>query len=96
MKRTYEITYILPVNLGEEEQKSTEERVISWISNSGGAINNSSHWGRRPLAYNIRNNRDGYYIFLESEMEPSSLDDFKRRMKLENNVLRYLIVRVDE
>jgi small subunit ribosomal protein S6 len=96
MKRTYEITYILPVNLGEDVQKATEERVKGWITGSGGEIKNASHWGRRSLAYNIKTNRDGYYIFIESEMEPSSLTDFDRRMSLENNVLRHLVVRVDD
>lgn len=96
MKRTYEITYILPVNLGDDEQKATEERVIGWITNIGGTIKNASHWGRRPLAYNIKTNRDGYYIFLESEIDPASLSDFDRRMSLENNVLRHLVVRVDD
>ena len=95
MKRTYEITYIIPVNLGEEEQKSVEERVQGWITDQDGTVVNSSHWGRRRLAYTIDTNREGYYIFLQTEMNPSSISDFERRMTLEANVMRHLVVRVD-
>lgn len=95
MKRNYEITYIIPVNLNEEEQKQIEERVQGWITDKEGAVLNSSHWGRRRLAYTIDTNREGFYIFLQTEMVPSELADFDRRMTLDPNVIRHLVVRVD-
>ncbi|PJF41822.1 MAG: 30S ribosomal protein S6 [Phototrophicales bacterium] len=96
MTRNYEITYIMPVNLHDEEQKATEARVIEWITSAGGTIKTSSHWGRRRLAYPIGTNREGYYVFLQAEMPPSALKDFERRMQIDANIIRHLVVRIDE
>lgn len=96
MTRNYEITYIMPVNLHDDEQKATEARVVEWITAGGGTVKASSHWGRRRLAYTVGTNREGYYVFLQSEMPPSALKELERRMQLDANVIRHLVVRVDE
>lgn len=94
--RNYEITYIMVVNLTDEDQKATEARVIEWLTHDGGNVKNASHWGRRKLAYTVGTNREGYYVFLQAEVPPSSLKDFERRMQLDPNVIRHLVVRVDD
>jgi small subunit ribosomal protein S6 len=86
----------MPANLTEAEQKAVEEKVSGWIGDAGGEVNNSSHWGRRRLAYPIGPNREGYYILLEAQLEPASVNDFQRKMNIEPNVIRYLVVRLDE
>lgn len=86
----------MPANLSEVEQQETEEKVIQWITTAGGEITNSSHWGRRKLAYTINNNREGYYIFLEVELDPSELTDFNRRMTIDPMVIRHLVVRLED
>lgn len=96
MKRAYEITYILPAGIPEEEQKAVEERVSEWITAVGGELTKTSHWGRRRLAFNIGPNREGYYIYLEANIDPEQLKDFDRRMTLEQNIIRYLVVRTEE
>lgn len=96
MKRSYEIVYILPTNLNETDQKSTEQKVTEWLTSNGGEIKNSSHWGRRRLAYPIGQNREGYYIFLEADLDSAQVKDFERRMSLEPNVVRHLVVRPEE
>ncbi|NDJ87339.1 MAG: 30S ribosomal protein S6 [Chloroflexi bacterium] len=96
MKRSYEITYIVTPNLGEEDQKAVEDRVVGWIDSAGGEIKNSSHWGRRRLAYPIAQNREGYYIFLEADLEPDQVGEFERRMAIDVNIIRHLLVRAEE
>lgn len=96
MKRSYEIVYILPANLNEADQKATEQKVGEWLTTGGGELKNTSHWGRRRLAFPIGQNREGYYIFLETNLEPAQVKDFERRMSIEPNVVRHLVVRVDE
>ncbi len=96
MKRSYEITYIMPANIGEQDQQALEEKVLEWIGTADGEVKNSSHWGRRRLAYPIGQNREGYYIFLEAEMDPGQLPEFDRRMTIEPGVIRHLVVRQGE
>ncbi len=96
MQRSYELTYILPANLNEIEQQETEEKVVGWINSAEGVITNTSHWGRRKLGYQISNNREGYYIFLEVDLDPSKLSDLNRRMTIEPTIIRHLFVRVEE
>lgn len=96
MKRSYEFTYIMPATLNEADQKSTEEKVLEWIKAGDGEVTNTSHWGRRRLAYNIGTNREGYYVFLEAELVPENISELERRVKLEANVIRHLVVRIDE
>ena len=96
MKRSYEFTYIMPATLNEADQKSTEEKVLEWIKGADGEVTNTSHWDRRRLAYNIGTNREGYYVFLEAQLVPETITDIERRVKLEPNVIRHLVVRIDE
>lgn len=95
MKRSYEFTYIMPATLNEADQKATEEKVQEWVKASGGEVTNTSHWGRRRLAYNIGTNREGYYVFLEANLVPENIAELERRVTLEQNVLRHLVVRID-
>ena len=85
----------MPATLNETDQKSTEEKVLEWIKAADGEVTNTSHWGRRRLAYNIGTNREGYYVFLEAQLVPENISELERRVKLEANVLRHLVVRID-
>jgi len=68
---------------------------LEWIKAADGEVTNTSHWGRRRLAYNIGTNREGYYVFLEAQLVPENISELERRVKLEANVLRHLVVRID-
>jgi small subunit ribosomal protein S6 len=95
-KRSYEITFILPATLSEAEIQQSEEKVTQWITSAEGDVTKSNHWGRRRLAYTIGAYREGYYILLEADIPPEGLDDFNYRMNIDQNILRYLVVRTDE
>lgn len=96
MKRLYEIPFVIPTGIPDAEQKATIEKVSNWLIEAGGEIKNTNHWGRRRLAYPIGTNRDGYYVLLDVELEPAALDELQRKMNIETNILRYLVVRVGE
>ncbi|MCQ3929123.1 MAG: 30S ribosomal protein S6 [Chloroflexi bacterium] len=96
MKRAYEIPYVVPTGIPDAEQKGIIEKVAHWLTDAGGEIKNTNHWGRRRLAYPIGTNREGYYVLLEVEIEPKAVDEFQRKMNIEANILRYLVVRKDE
>lgn len=94
--RSYEVTFIMPAALPEAEYQATEAKVTEWITNAGGTVTKSTHWGRRRLAYQIANNKEGYYIFLNVDMTPPSLGDFEYRLNIEPNILRHLVIRLDD
>ena len=96
MKRPYEVTFIVPTGIPETDQKALIEKVSGWLTDAGGEIKNTNHWGRRRLAYAIGTNREGYYVLLEAEVEPKAMDEFQRKMNIEANILRYLVIRPDE
>ena len=96
MKRPYEVTFIVPTGIPDAEQKGIIEKVSHWLTDAGGEIKNTIHWGRRRLAYSIGTNREGYYVLLDVEVEPKAMDEFQRKMNIEANILRYLVIRKDE
>lgn len=94
--RQYELTYVLPPSLAEDEINSMQETIQGWITMHGGEITKVSHWGRRRLAYTIQNYKEGYYILYHVSTAPANLKDLDRRMRLDTTILRHLIVRLDE
>ncbi len=96
MKRNYEVAIVFPAGKSDEEYKQLETKVGEWIELNGGEVNGSTHWGRRRLAYQIGLNREGYSVFLDADLETSGLGDIERRMNIDTDILRYLIIREDE
>jgi small subunit ribosomal protein S6 len=94
-QRQYELVFILPPTLAEDEITGLEEIVHTWITESSGEVIKASHWGRRHLAYPIQNYKEGYYILLELKTEPKNIKDLDRRIRLEASIIRHLFVRVD-
>jgi small subunit ribosomal protein S6 len=94
--RQYELIFILPPTLAEDETAAIVDAVQGWITEPGGEIVKVSHWGRRRLEYVIQNYKEGYYILFEFKADPKSIKDLDRRVRLETSILRHLIVKVDD
>ena len=72
-------------------------QVEVWIKGEdSGQVTKTDRWGRRKLAYEIDKQRDGYYIFINADMEADNLGELERNLKLSPRVLRHLIIRADE
>ncbi|MFP4322594.1 MAG: 30S ribosomal protein S6 [Anaerolineales bacterium] len=93
--RDYELIFIMPPTLAEDEISEVEETVTGWISSHEGEITKNSHWGRRRLAYPIQNYKEGYYILFEMKTNPDSIKDIERRIRLYDPIIRHLVVRID-
>jgi small subunit ribosomal protein S6 len=91
--RQYELIFILPPTLAEDETKAIVDALQEWITEPQGEIVKVSHWGRRRLEYNIQNYKAGYYVLMEFKSESPNLKDLDRRIRLEATILRHLIVR---
>lgn len=92
----YELTYILRP-LEEAGLTTNNERINTIVTNAGGEIVSRSDWGRRRLAYPIRKVNDGYYTTLYVTLPGAAVRNVERRsLQLNDDVQRYLVVKVDE
>lgn len=94
--RKYELVFIAQPDLEEEERLALVERIKQSMLASGAEILREEDMGRRKLAYPIAKRREGHYTLLQAAMEPPAVRAVERSLKLSEDVLRYLIVRLDE
>jgi small subunit ribosomal protein S6 len=92
----YETVYIAQPTMDEEALKALNERFTQTIVNYGGAITSSEPWGRRTLAYPINKFFEGHYILTRFTMNPEGASELDRFLRLNESVLRYMIIRTDE
>ena len=92
---TYETLYITPPNLTEDEEDSTIEAMARIVTDGGGDLIVNERMGRRRLAYPIRKFDDGTYTRLLYDSEPAVPLELERRIRLSDNVLRSLTVRLE-
>jgi small subunit ribosomal protein S6 len=94
--RQYELIYITPPETSEEALAELHQQVLAVVDRFGGAIERTENWGRRRLAYEIGHHREGVYV-LEVINGPGALTaELDRRLRVFDNVIRHLVVRVDE
>ena len=94
MTRRYEIVYIFESALEEEQVKNHLTRFHALLASPEKTepITQSNHWGKRTLAYPVRGREAGYYVVEQFETLPKLLAEFERAVKLEESVIRYLLV----
>lgn len=95
MKR-YETTYILRPNLGEEQFSEIIERTNAIVTGDGGAIINLERWGNRKLAYEIKKETLGHYIYFDFAAPGSTIQEMERIFRIDDRVLRFLTVKLAE
>jgi small subunit ribosomal protein S6 len=94
MTRPYEVVYIFDSALEEPQIGQHLERFHELLKSpeQPDPITSLNHWGKRTLAYPVKNKEVGYYVVAQFETDPTVLDEFERIVKLEEGVLRHLIV----
>ena len=98
MKRPYELTFIVRTeSAGDEAINEQIGQVQEWVeSEDHGQVTKIDRWGRRRLAYQIDDQREGYYVMMEANIDPQGLPELERNLKLSNAILRYLVIRAEE
>lgn len=96
MKTYYECTFIVNPGLDDAQIESTAKAVEDTILKNGGEIINIDHIGRRRLAYPIAKKHNGYYVCVEFELDGRSLERVERLLKLDENVMRHLTLKLDK
>ncbi|HEU4587555.1 MAG TPA: 30S ribosomal protein S6 [Gemmatimonadales bacterium] len=92
MTRQYEVVYIFDSALEEATINEKLTRFHSLIQQPGAEAPQVSHWGKRTLAYPIKKHETGYYVVAKLEADPKALPEFERAIKLDEGVLRFLVV----
>ncbi len=88
----YEVIVIIHPDLDENGLKGAVERVQGWINNAGGSIVKTDLWGKRRLAYSIRKQREGQYVYFEAAFAPSFSAELERNLRLFEPVMRFSII----
>lgn len=94
--RQYELTFIIAPTVEDDGLEVVVERVSDRVKADGGQVASVDHWGRQQLAYPIRDFTEGTYVLLTVEMNPQALAELERNLKLDTEVIRYLLVRVED
>ena len=94
--RRYELALIARPDLEEEALAETREYVTNLITSRDGEIVSGDAWGRRRLAYAIDNHLEGNYLLLRVELDPSQLPEVERLLRLDDRVIRHLLIRAEE
>ena len=96
MDRKYELVYVVSPEASDEQVADLHTQVEAIVQRIGGQIEQTEHWGRRKLAYEIGRHKEGTYV-LEAIIGGGELmKEIDRRLKVSDLVIRHLVVRVDE
>ena len=95
--RDYELLYIIKTEVGEEQTQAVIDRYNGILEGEGATVEKVDKWGKRKLAYTIdKKYTDGFYVLVNFKGEPNAVDEVDRLMKIDENLLRHMITRVDE
>jgi small subunit ribosomal protein S6 len=94
--RQYELVYILPPESTDEQTAEVHAQVEAVVSRMNGQIEKTDNWGRRRLAYEIGPLKEGIYVVEVINGEGGLVKELDRRMRVMDQVVRHLVVRVDQ
>jgi len=91
----YELIYVVAPDVGEEKVSAVHEEVVALVARFDGRIVKTENWGRRRLAYEIKRHTEGTYILELIEGSGEMLRELDRRLRVLDQVMRHLVVRID-
>ncbi|MCL6592452.1 MAG: 30S ribosomal protein S6 [Alicyclobacillus sp.] len=94
--RQYETMYLLKPDLEPEKTAEVVAKYQSVVTEKGGTIDQLQELGKRRLAYEIKNYREGYYVLMQYTSGTDFTRELERMLRIDDSVLRYLTVRVGE
>ena len=92
----YELMFIIHPSVEIEPHDALVERVQEMIKSQGGEVTDCKKWGKRRLAYEILDQREGFYVLINYTAEPHVTDELDRVLKITEEVIRFMIVRSDD
>ena len=92
----YEVMYIINAGVEDDKRAALIESLNGIITREGGKVVNVNEWGMRDFAYRIDDMTKGYYVVVNFEADNAGVKEFDRLMRINPNVVRFLIVNMDE
>jgi len=94
--RNYEMVVIAAPQLDDEGLANLTQRINGWITGANGTTSDPNVWGRRPLMYAINKQTEGIYVQFNFQLAPSASRELERSLRLDEQVIRHLVIRLDE
>ena len=91
----YELAVVVNAQIDEEARTAVVENCKSVVTRFGGTISDVEEWGKKKLAYEIQKMNEGFYYFIHFESEGEAIAEIEQRMRIMDNVIRYLCVKQD-
>ena len=91
----YENVFIARQDMSPAQVETLADEYVSVMESLGGKVEKREHWGLKTLAYRIKKNRKGHYVLFNFDTNGDAVAELERRMRLSEDVLRYLTVRID-
>lgn len=88
--------YIIRPNIEDEAKKALIERFNGILADNGAEVVETKDWGKRRLAYEINDLRDGYYQILKVNAEAAAVDEFARLARISEDIIRHMIVKEED
>ena len=91
----YENVFIARQDISSTQAEALTEQFANLIAEQGGKVTKKEQWGLRNIAYRINKNRKGHYVLMNIEASGAAISEMERQMRINEDILRYLTVRVD-
>ena len=92
----YELALVVNAKIEDEVRTATVEKAKENITRAGGTVTDVDDWGKKKLAYEIQKMSEAYYYFIHFDAEGTAPAEVENNVRIMDNVLRFLVVRVDE
>jgi small subunit ribosomal protein S6 len=94
--RRYETIFIVRPNVAEDEIEAITSKTSSIIEGDGGTIIRINNWGLKKLAYLIKKENQGYYVYVDFASIPASVAEMERIFRIDDRILKYLTVKLSD
>ena len=92
--RRYETIYILRPTMNEDEINETVENTNAVLGTDGGQVISLNKWGVKTLAYEIKKETQGYYIYCDYATNPANVTEMERKFRIDDSVMKYMTVKL--
>ena len=91
----YELVLVVNAKIEDDARAAVVDKAKAYVERFGGTVTEVEDWGKRKLAYEIQHMKEGFYYFIQFEAATEAPAEIERRVRIMENVLRYLVVRKD-
>ena len=91
----YELVLVVNAKIEDDARVAVVDKAKAYVERFGGTVTEVEDWGKKTLAYEIQHMKEGFYYFIQFEADATCPAELEKRVRIMENVLRYLVVRKD-